>query len=400
MLDIERGWEEFNRFENYVFNPDDEDFFQFTGKWNIRHQALASVDSDLSYPNSLLAFKLLRNSSLSAHVQSRVISALKKEYQNDCNIIHLIMYLMSKETQNKQNFISQEDKEVNKSVKHCSSSDKDKFPLDVSGKQGALVKHELCDAEEVEAETHEYEDIPMNDHFLFQDNSAYNYLETEIQDDKKPSSSNIYAISKYKSSSSQMQERAQSLEEGVHRFSLYITELFDSLEPKLRAQAERRQEYIKDKQLYQEMRQAIERKMIEFVLYNFPDPNILPPRETDFRTMFVQLGIVYPAVYAPFPEPEFQSEIRCSKISDLHHTTCVKYKRTAIQRGLLNRTSLEEGKARKKRKQLHGFNPDPLANIFPNPYCGEEGESESKRKVATVCYKCLAGACDDETHRC
>jgi len=45
----------------------------------------------------------------------------------------------------------------------------------------------------------------MNDHFLFQDNSAYNYLETEIQDDKKPSSSNIYAISKYKSSSSQMQ---------------------------------------------------------------------------------------------------------------------------------------------------------------------------------------------------
>jgi len=47
--------------------------------------------------------------------------------------------------------------EVNKSVKHCSSSDKDKFPLDVSGKQGALVKHELCDAEEVEAETHEYE---------------------------------------------------------------------------------------------------------------------------------------------------------------------------------------------------------------------------------------------------
>ena len=36
MLDIERGWEEFNKFENYVFNPDDEDFFQFTGKWNIR----------------------------------------------------------------------------------------------------------------------------------------------------------------------------------------------------------------------------------------------------------------------------------------------------------------------------------------------------------------------------
>ena len=36
MLDIERGWEEFNKFENYVFKPDDEDFFQFTGKWNIR----------------------------------------------------------------------------------------------------------------------------------------------------------------------------------------------------------------------------------------------------------------------------------------------------------------------------------------------------------------------------
>ena len=133
----------------------------------------------------------------------------------------------------------------------------------------------------------------MNDHFLFQDNSAYNYLETEMHDDKKPSSSNIYAISKYKSSSSShvqvlilvqqiffklnffnqnlvwrnffsmfqkkfnlifqrnknfenvqniaypvffftepvyqltiiiyFKGRAQSLEEGVHRFSLYIT---------------------------------------------------------------------------------------------------------------------------------------------------------------------------------
>ena len=47
--------------------------------------------------------------------------------------------------------------EANKSVKHSSSSDKDKFSLDESRKQGALVKHELCDAEEVEAETHEYE---------------------------------------------------------------------------------------------------------------------------------------------------------------------------------------------------------------------------------------------------
>ena len=43
MLDIERGWEEFNRFENYVFNPDDEDFFQFTGKWNIRSKVYIFV---------------------------------------------------------------------------------------------------------------------------------------------------------------------------------------------------------------------------------------------------------------------------------------------------------------------------------------------------------------------
>ena len=46
---------------------------------------------------------------------------------------------------------------ADKSVKHSSSSGKDRFPLDISGNQGALVKHELCDAEEVEAETHEYE---------------------------------------------------------------------------------------------------------------------------------------------------------------------------------------------------------------------------------------------------
>ena len=36
MLDVEKGWEAFNNFENYFFTPDCEDFFQFTGKWNVR----------------------------------------------------------------------------------------------------------------------------------------------------------------------------------------------------------------------------------------------------------------------------------------------------------------------------------------------------------------------------
>ncbi|XP_023332886.1 uncharacterized protein LOC111704775 isoform X2 [Eurytemora carolleeae] len=104
MLDVEKGWEAFNNFENYLFIPDCEDFFQFTGKWNVRHQA--AVDAGISYPNSLLAFKLLRNSNLSASVQSQIISTLCAQFKDDCNIVHLITYLISKETQNTQNFKS------------------------------------------------------------------------------------------------------------------------------------------------------------------------------------------------------------------------------------------------------------------------------------------------------
>ncbi|XP_023332882.1 uncharacterized protein LOC111704773 isoform X4 [Eurytemora carolleeae] len=104
MLDVEKGWEAFNNFENYLFIPDCEDFLQFTGKWNVRHQA--AVDAGISYSNSLLAFKLLRNSNLSAPVQSRILSKLNTEFKDDCYNVHLITYLISKETQNKQNFKS------------------------------------------------------------------------------------------------------------------------------------------------------------------------------------------------------------------------------------------------------------------------------------------------------
>ena len=70
----------------------------------FRHQA--AVDVGISYPNSVLAFKLLQNSNLSAPVQSRIISSLRTEFKDDCNIVHLITYLISREAQNKQNFKS------------------------------------------------------------------------------------------------------------------------------------------------------------------------------------------------------------------------------------------------------------------------------------------------------
>ena len=65
MLDIERGWEEFNKFENYVFNPDDEDFFQFTGKWNIRSKVYIFVKTSVSDPDP---YHLVGSGSVSGNV--------------------------------------------------------------------------------------------------------------------------------------------------------------------------------------------------------------------------------------------------------------------------------------------------------------------------------------------
>ena len=56
-----------------------------------------AVDAGLEYSNSLLAFNLLRSSNLSAHVQSRVLSAIQLEYDEDCDIIHLVIQLLDKE---------------------------------------------------------------------------------------------------------------------------------------------------------------------------------------------------------------------------------------------------------------------------------------------------------------
>jgi len=54
--------------------------------------------SGLEYPNNILAFKIISCSNLSAHAQSQVIAALQKEYRDNCNILHLTMHLLNKET--------------------------------------------------------------------------------------------------------------------------------------------------------------------------------------------------------------------------------------------------------------------------------------------------------------
>ena len=56
-----------------------------------------ALDAGLEYSNSLLAFNLLRSSNLSAHVQSRVLSAIQLEYDEECDIIHLVIQLLDKE---------------------------------------------------------------------------------------------------------------------------------------------------------------------------------------------------------------------------------------------------------------------------------------------------------------
>lgn len=38
MLNVENGWNAFINFENYVFNPENEDFSDFIEMWNNRYE--------------------------------------------------------------------------------------------------------------------------------------------------------------------------------------------------------------------------------------------------------------------------------------------------------------------------------------------------------------------------
>ncbi|XP_023332284.1 uncharacterized protein LOC111704303 isoform X3 [Eurytemora carolleeae] len=94
--DVKYSWEVFQTFEKMFFNPENGDFFQFMDNWNNRLQD--AIKAGLEYPNNILAFKIISCSNLSAHAQSQVIAALQKEYRDNCNILHLTMHLLNKET--------------------------------------------------------------------------------------------------------------------------------------------------------------------------------------------------------------------------------------------------------------------------------------------------------------
>ena len=56
------------------------------------------MKAGFEYPDNILAFKILSCSNLPTHAQSQVLAALQKEYKDNCNILHLTMHLLNKET--------------------------------------------------------------------------------------------------------------------------------------------------------------------------------------------------------------------------------------------------------------------------------------------------------------
>ncbi|XP_023334635.1 zinc finger protein 425 isoform X1 [Eurytemora carolleeae] len=90
---LEETWVKYSHFEEFFFNEEDTDFSDFLDEWQIR--LTSALDAGISYSESVLAFKLLKNSNLDADAQEFIFSALRMHCLDRKSLLLQTMLILS-----------------------------------------------------------------------------------------------------------------------------------------------------------------------------------------------------------------------------------------------------------------------------------------------------------------